>query len=326
MQPHLPINRRAVLGAALALLSRSALGSGSAQEDEQIRWAEPMPLAANSLLLDGDRRGDRIILVSERGHVLISGDRGLTWTQARVPTRNLLTGVVMVGSDLAWAVGHGPVVLCSTDGGATWIQQHVPEAAVEPLLDVWFADERRGLAIGAHGRITTTEDGGNTWRAGLIDHREPHANAIAEGSDQVLYIAAEFGMLFKSIGGGRSWITLDSPHGGSFFGILPLGDDSLLAYGLRGRLGRSTDGGLSWATVETGSADTLLAGLLRGDGTVLLGGVGGTVLISRDGGRTFEAKRRPKRRAISAFVDLVRRGILLLGEGGFEILHDLSDL
>jgi photosystem II stability/assembly factor-like uncharacterized protein len=65
---------------------------------------------------------------------------------------------------------------------------------------------------------------------------------------------------------------------------------------------------------------------LRGDGTVLLGGLGGTVLISRDGGRTFEAKRRPSRHAICAFVDLVRRGILLLGEGGFEVIHDLSDL
>jgi photosystem II stability/assembly factor-like uncharacterized protein len=257
--------------------------------------------------------------------VLTSADCGATWTQAKVPTRGLLTAVTMVGSDLAWAVGHGPVILRSADGGASWVRQHLPEAAVEPLLDVWFADEQRGIAIGAFGRIVTTEDGGDNWRADLIDDREPHVNAIAQGPEQALYIAAEFGTLFRSIDLGRSWTTLDVPNGGSLFGILALGDGSLLAYGLRGRLIRSSNGGLGWATIETGSADTLLAGLLRHDGTVLLGGLRGTLLISRDGGRTFEAKWRPGRQALSAFVDLAPRGILLLGESGLEVIHDLND-
>lgn len=325
MPPRLPIARRAVLVAALALLARPPLRSRPASASERVRWAEQMPLAAHSLLLDGIRREDRIIAVGERGHVLISADRGLTWTQAQVPANDVLTAVTAVGRNLAWAVGHGPVVLRSTDGGTTWVRRHLPEVAPEPLLDVWFADERRGVAIGAYGRVMTTEDGGDSWRPGLIDPREPHANAIVQGSRQALYVAAEFGMLFKSVDGGRSWIALEPPHGGSFFGMLALGD-ALLAYGLRGRLVRSTDGGLSWATVETGSADTLLAGLLRHDGTVLLGGVGGTLLISRDGGQTFDAKRRPDRHAIAAFVDLGRRGILLLGEGGLHVVDDLSDL
>jgi len=325
-QPHLLLARRAVLAAALGLLFRSALLSRPGQAGGHGRWAEPMPSAARSLLLDGARRGERVIAVGERGHVLISADYGRTWAQAKVPTRALLTAVTMVGSEVAWAVGHGPVVLRSTNGGANWMRQRLPEAAVEPLLDVWFADEQRGVAIGAFGRIMMTEDGGDRWRAGVIDGREPHANAIAQGSEQALYIAAEFGILFRSIDVGRSWTALDVPHGGSFFGILALGAGSLLAYGLRGRLVRSSDGGLSWATIETGSVDTLLTGLLRDDGTVLLGGVRGILLISRDGGLTFEAKRRPGRRAISAFVDLPMRGILLLGEGGLEVIHDLNDL
>jgi photosystem II stability/assembly factor-like uncharacterized protein len=319
-RPHLPLARRAVVAAALGLLlPRSGLA------DEQIRWAEPMPWADRSLLLDGARRGDRVIAVGERGHVLTSADCGRTWTQAKVPTRDLLTAVTMVGSSNAWAVGHGPVILRSADGGASWARQPLPEAAVEPLLDVWFADEQRGIAIGAFGRIMMTEDGGDSWRADLIDDREPHANAIAQGSEQAIYIAAEFGTLFRSIDLGRSWTPLDVPDGGSLFGILALGDGSLLAYGLRGRLIRSTDGHLGWATIEAGSADTLLAGLLCHDGTVLLGGLRGALLISRDGGRTFEARWRPSRRAISAFVDLAPRGILLLGEGGFEVIHDLND-
>ena len=264
-------------------------------------------------------------MVGERGHVLTSVDGGRTWFQAKVPTRSLLNAVTTAGSDLAWTVGHGPVILRSADGGASWVRQNLPESVVEPLLDVWFADEQRGIAIGAFGRVLTTEDGGDSWQAGSIDDREPHANAIAQGPEQALYIAAEFGTLFRSIDLGRSWTALPVPNGGSLFGILALGDGSLLAHGLGGRLLRSTDGGLGWAEIETGSADTLVAGLLRHDGTVLLGGLRGTLLISRDGGRTFEAKWRPGRQAISAFVDLAPQGILLLGEGGFEVIHDLND-
>ena len=285
-----------------------------------------MPLALHSLLLDGARRGNRIVMVGERGHVLVSVDRGLRWTQAKVPTRALLTAVTMVGSDLAWAVGHGPVVLHSTDGGASWVRQPVPDAVAEPLLDLWFADARRGIVIGAFGRVMTTEDGGATWRAGLIDAREPHANAIIPAPPRTLYVAAEFGMIFRSIDDGRSWNGLDVPDGGSFFGILCPRDDVLLAYGLRGRLVRSADGGLSWTTIATGSADTLVAGLSRNDGSVLLGGLRGTVLLSRDGGQTFELRRRSNRQAVSAFVDLAERGTLVLGKGGFELIRDLGNL
>lgn len=313
------------MAGALGLLFRPALLSRPGQAGEDGRWAEQMPLAARSLLLDGARRGDRIISVGERGHVLVSADCGLTWVQAKVPTRALLTAVTMVGRELAWVVGHGPVVLHSRNGGANWVRQHLPESAVEPLLDVWFANDRQGVAIGAFGRIMRTEDGGETWHAGVIDDREPHANAILQSSERTLHVAAEFGMIFASNDVGRSWTALDVPHGGSFFDILNLGGGSLLAYGLRGRLVRSRNGGLRWTAIESGSAETLLAGLVRDDGTVLLGGLRGTLLISRDGGLTFQAKRRRSRGAISAFVDLSPRGILLLGEGGLEVVDDLDE-
>lgn len=318
MRQHLPIARRALLVGTAALLSEATLA--------RTRWSEPMPLASRSLFLDGARGRDRVIMVGERGHVLVSVDRGRSWAQAKVPARTLLTAVAMVGSDLAWAVGHGPVVLHSTDGGASWTRQPLPHAVAEPLLDLWFADARRGVAVGAFGRVVTTDNGGATWRTGLIDPREPHINAIVPDSRRGLYAAAEFGMIFASTDGGRSWRKLDVPDGGSFFGILCLGRDTLLAYGLRGRLVRSVDGGLSWTAVESGSADTLLAGLLRRDGTVLLGGLRGTVLVSRDGGRTFEIRRRSARRTVSAFVDLADRGTLVLGRDGFEVIQDLGEL
>ena len=48
--------------------------------------SEQMPLAVKSLLLDGQVAGDHIVVVGERGHILLSEDQGRTWQQQAVPT------------------------------------------------------------------------------------------------------------------------------------------------------------------------------------------------------------------------------------------------
>ena len=53
------------------------------------------PLAIESLLLDGAVAGSRLVVVGERGHILVSTDDGASWRQADVPTRVLLTAVHM---------------------------------------------------------------------------------------------------------------------------------------------------------------------------------------------------------------------------------------
>ena len=72
-----------------------------------------------------------------------------SWTQAKVPTRALLTGVYLHDSQLGWAVGHDEVVLRTRDGGATWERVHYAPENERPLLDVWFADAEHGLAASA---------------------------------------------------------------------------------------------------------------------------------------------------------------------------------
>ena len=61
------------------------------------------PLAIKSLLLDGALAGSRLVVVGERGHILISTDGGASWKQARVPARALLTAVHMHDPSTGWA-------------------------------------------------------------------------------------------------------------------------------------------------------------------------------------------------------------------------------
>ena len=142
------------------------------------------PLAVESLLLDGAVAGSRLVVVGERGHILVSTDDGASWTQAEVPTRVLLTAVHMHDEHTGWAVGHDAVILRTGDGGETWTLVHQAPEEELPLLDVWFRDERTGFAVGAYGYFLATEDGGETWTPRTISEDDFHLNALVPVADR----------------------------------------------------------------------------------------------------------------------------------------------
>ena len=128
-----------------------------------LEYSSKAPLVSRSLLLDGTAVDGTMVVVGERGHVLVSTDNGGTWKQADVPSRATLTGVFFHDQHLGWAVGHDQVILKTHDGGRSWKQVYSSPEADRPLLDVWFADSLKGFAIGAYGLLLKTTDGGNTW-------------------------------------------------------------------------------------------------------------------------------------------------------------------
>ena len=240
----------------------------------------------------------------------------------------------MHDENTGWAVGHDAVVLRTGDGGETWELVHrAPEAAV-PLLDVWFRDSRSGLAVGGFGLVLSTADGGASWtcRNGCPDGgpegapllRRPgsdfaddyHLNAIAPAGPDRLYLAGEAGALYRSDDGGATWRALESPYGGSWFAVLALDRDTVLAAGLRGRLYRSADAGGSWTRIDTGTEATLTALARDGGGRVVAAGLAGAVLEIRGGGRAAAALPPPSRRGAAGAFAAPGGRTILVGEFG----------
>ena len=218
--------------------------------------AEIEPLAPRARCCSISRiAGSRLVAVGERGHVLLSDDQGATWRQAKsVPTRAMLTAVFFADSEYGWAVGHDETILNTVDGGETWTRSHFAPEAQQPLLDLWFANRVSGIAVGAYGAYFTTNDGGRhlgqrqvraaaapkahaDGEAAPDDESPPdyHLNRIV-GVGNRLYIAAEGGQLYRSDDRGANWRALPSPYEGSFFGLVPIRGEGLLAFGLRGHL------------------------------------------------------------------------------------------
>ena len=127
-----------------------------------------------------------------------------------------------------------------------------------------------GIAVGAYGAYLTTNDGGRHWTAAKFEvppaRPATHDGEKTSGADEPppdyhlnrivgvgnrLYIAAEGGQLYRSDNRGASWRALPSPYEGSFFGLVPIRGDGLLAFGLRGHLYRSADAGETWTQLES---------------------------------------------------------------------------
>jgi photosystem II stability/assembly factor-like uncharacterized protein len=276
------------------------------------------PLASKSLLLAGVVTDGRAVVVGERGHILFSDDQGDTWTQARVPTIASLTGVYFHDKKLGWAVGHDAVILRTTDGGENWERVHFAPEEERPLFDVWFKDDKNGVAIGAYGFFLTTKDGGISWTSKMISEDDWHLNQIKVSENGRLYIAGEAGMFYRSDDGGETWINLPTPYEGSFFGVLPLGSDTVLLFGLRGNLFRSEDAGENWQKITTQTKSMLNYGMLLPDGRIFIMGLGGTVLVSDDDGKCFTLRQQPNRKGILSALPIENNQLILVGQGGVK--------
>jgi photosystem II stability/assembly factor-like uncharacterized protein len=275
--------------------------------------------------------------VGHEGIILYSGDSGKTWSVqltgvdvarqeadfAQSVVDSLAEEIEQVSEDerldMEYALEDAQYALdealAAIDGGGT----------TNPFMEVWFADERIGMAMGAYGLIFRTEDGGATWKIWSRELDNPdkyHYYSLSALDARRLFMSGEAGMLFRSADGGLTWDRLDSPYEGSFFGVLAFDNGEgprVLAYGLRGNIFRSEDQGETWEEVSTQSEATLMGGVRAEDGHIVLVGRAGAVLTSTDDGVVFNALVREDRNTYSSVMMARRGGIILVGENGIHL-------
>lgn len=306
--------RIAVTALLLFLFCLVPLAAGAGAE-----MSRPAVLAPQSLLLGLATAGDAVIAVGERGHVLRSTDEGHSWQQVIVPTRATLTAVTFADALHGWAVGHDQTILKTVDGGLSWQLAHQDTDEAPPLLDLYFLDAARGFAVGAYGSFFSTSDGGQSWEKRWISEDDFHLNQI-RAVNGTIFIAAEAGLVYRSDDQGETFTPLLPDYEGSFFGLLPLNDNRLLLFGLRGHLFHSDDLGETWEPLETGTEAGLTCGLRLHDGTLLVAGLSGALLVSHDDGRSFFSRQEEERKSFSQLLETLGGEILAVGDFGVTLL------
>jgi photosystem II stability/assembly factor-like uncharacterized protein len=278
--------------------------------------APPLPNAARGLLLDAALNGHVIIAVGERGAIVRSVDSGETWESLASPTDATLTGIAFANPDHGWAVGHDGVILHTRDGGDTWTAQFHAEDRATVFLDVAAIDSARAIAIGAFGVCYITRDGGRSWLPHTLVSEDNHLNRVVQGEDSELFIAGERGTLLHLSGYNKPATPLPPPHEVSFYGLTPLSEEVLFAYGIHGHLYRSQNGGETWNRIDSPLPVLFSTALHLKSGTLIVAGQARSFLVSQDEGRTFRVWQPPLTTAVAELLEAPNGLILAFGEAG----------
>ncbi len=290
--------------------------------DPSIRTVEELPLAAKSLLLDIVKTDYGYFAVGDRGHVLRSDD-GLSWTQLKIDTRSTLTSIASVG-DRLWVAGHDGVIFYSADRGTSWTRQRTVPWTLDdtnpahgvPILDVYFADENNGFAIGAFSLLLRTSDGGATWDLQSLSG-EPAAADSANDASADKPAADE-----SAAGADESWTFSDDelelddevdPHLNAIAGS-PNG--ILFIAGERGALFRSRNGGVTWSKLKLPYEGSMFGLVSWNENQIMAFGLRGNVFESFDGGQNWQQVKSGTSSTLMGGISLPNGGAVIVGNGG----------
>ncbi|CAI8905826.1 WD40/YVTN/BNR-like repeat-containing protein [Pseudomonas sp. IT-P218] len=277
---------------------------------------------ASTFLLGVAKAGDRLVAVGESGRIVLSDDHGQSWHQAKVPTSVLLTAVAFADANIGWAVGHSGVVLRTEDRGENWSRQLdgaqvaqlifdnasrsatsgrgamygmsvdqaerlIKDGPDKPFLALQVEDTQNVTIVGAFGYALRTVDGGKHWLSLDPELKNPmglHYYGIVKTLEGLLLVG-EQGIVQRQT-------TVDQFHAenlseGTLFGVMSVGNQAFIAYGLRGKVLCSVDNGKTWNSVNSGIEASIQAGTVLSDGAIILVAENGQMISSYNRGSTF---------------------------------------
>lgn len=333
----------------------SALVLGAAVYAFAPRPLPPFPATqvfADKLVLNAlAQSGSRLVAVGEQGRILTADRAAGPWTEAKIePQRGSTFTAVHAAENVLLAGGHDGWIVRSQDGGQTWTEENFDAEKPEPILGLGGPYNGKLFAVGGFGTYLTSMDQGKTWTretiteqvdetaaakveaAPVSEDEDPfasfsesqssgmadrHLNALTAAADGSLILVGERGLLARSADNGLSWKQFPEIYNGSFFGVLSLPPQGLVAYGMRGNAFYSTDLGTTWNKSEVPGGISLFGGAVNADGSIVLAGEGSTVLMSKDQGATFQVISQGERLRFASILP-AGSGWLAAGEGGLR--------
>jgi photosystem II stability/assembly factor-like uncharacterized protein len=198
----------------------------------------------------------RVVVVGDKGVVMISDDQGRTWTRQQlkngVEYSNLYSVAFTADGSSGWAVGDNGVIFRTDDHGSTWSQQKPPAGVTGALMTVGMADAQKACAGGDHGVIVCTSDGGAHWNQQNIGDMGVFDLAFTDANNG--WAVGEFHVMLHTGDGGRSWKIVSGgdrmKNSDPYFAIAFAGAHDGLALGLAGIALESSDGGNTWKSAD----------------------------------------------------------------------------
>ncbi|TMB05230.1 MAG: hypothetical protein E6J57_00210, partial [Deltaproteobacteria bacterium] len=266
--------RRWIIPGGIALF---ALALGCHHEVEMVPLAERTIYVTDRFYDVQALTKDRAFVVGYGGKILETTNGGRSWEARPSGTELALYAVRFADDQHAFISGQDGLILHTADGGKSWQQQESnaffqdKDGSKQPLylFALHALDADHAWAVGDRSILTSTSDGGKTWRARKVAmEADISGGESLAAADPILYdvkfvdatngwIVGEFGKIMHTADGGETWHEqektlmegtgifdpLDLP---TLYGVSMLDAQRGLAAGIEGHLARTTDGGQRW--------------------------------------------------------------------------------
>lgn len=284
--------------------------------------------------IDGRHDGNQAA-VGRFGMILLTRDSGKTWQEQPSGTSRALSAISFADYRHGFIAGSGGTILATSDGGVTWKAQS--SGTKEQLLGVHASSPTAAHVVGAFGTLLSTSDGGATWRKQefpwdrlipIINKNggniEPNLNAVYFVNPETGWIAGEFGLVLKTLDGGRTWSS--QTYGGDrpqLFAVMFRDKLTGWSVGQQGTVLKTTDGGRNWIAVDTGTRRNLYGISFEDERGLIVGE--GIVMASQDNGAIWtRLKSMPEERWLSGAA-IRNRQAIIVGQGGTIRVLDLNE-
>jgi photosystem II stability/assembly factor-like uncharacterized protein len=230
--------------------------------------------------------GNPANLTTANGIVYRTTNGGRTWTRVRVSLRGGISGVSFANRKVGWAV-CGRDVLHTIDGGLHWAIRDLHGNG--SFKDVQALTTRRAWACGNNNVLTSTVDGGATWkRVGTGTHQ--HLIAIHFVDPDNGWIVGVKTVLHTADGGAH-WASEATT--GQTIGALSFADSQNgWATSPTGAVYHTTDAGAHWLQQTTAPAAPWSWVLALTQTDAIIGGAGGRLARTSDGGASWQSSTR----------------------------------
>jgi photosystem II stability/assembly factor-like uncharacterized protein len=158
------------------------------------------------------------------------------------------------------------------------------------LYGVDFIDAENGFAVGDHGTILHTPDGGTNWLP--LESGVPEANLYSVSflnlnDGLIVGDNIDSQVILKTTDGGQNWTKIPNNIIESLYDVCFAGPQVAYAVGNYGVIYKSGDGGLNWVQQVIGKSNGLhsISFINELIGTAV--GENGTILHTTDGGASF---------------------------------------
>ena len=283
--------------------------------DKGMSWVTLISSGVNSVVFHEGK-----LIVGARA-VLISSDRGKSWTTADITNASVAMDFILVDGRRIYAINEFQAIFRSTDGGAQWQVLRNEERFVE----------RNSVAAIHSGRILLGTRSGLLTSSGdnvLLERAETGINAHDFSSIHTVpghvFAACSYAGLFHSSDDGFTWTRMRGldPFISPLYSVQAVVKTGQELYAVSNPyLHRSTDFGSSWSRVQVPESGSVH---FNAQDQILISrsSLSHRVAISNDAGRSWRSV--PNTESYKFPLSLLDTNVLLLGSYGNSLLrsHD----